>query len=247
MANRLQGERSPYLLQHADNPVDWFPWGPEALARARDEQKPIFLSVGYSTCHWCHVMAHESFEHAGVAALLNAHFVSIKVDREERPDLDRVYMLFVQATTGQGGWPMSVFLTPDLQPFFGGTYYPPTSRFGRPGFLDVLQEIGRVWRDERPRVTESAATLTARLREATRPDADAASGLHVAPPAALDEALAAYVQVFDARFGGFGAAPKFPRPSDLLFLLRQHALSGNPEGLEMALETLRTMSTGGIR
>jgi uncharacterized protein YyaL (SSP411 family) len=247
MANRLQGERSPYLLQHADNPVDWFPWGPEALARARDEQKPIFLSVGYSTCHWCHVMAHESFEHAGVAALLNAHFVSIKVDREERPDLDRVYMLFVQATTGHGGWPMSVFLTPDLQPFFGGTYYPPTSRFGRPGFLDVLQEIGRVWRDERPRVTESAATLTARLREATRPDADAASGLHVAPPAALDEALAAYVQVFDARFGGFGAAPKFPRPSELLFLLRQHALSGNPEGLEMALETLRGMSTGGIR
>src|SRR5687768_1078692 len=140
MANRLQGERSPYLLQHADNPVDWYPWGPEALARARDEQKPIFLSVGYSTCHWCHVMAHESFEHAGVAALLNAHFVSIKVDREERPDLDRVYMLFVQATTGQGGWPMSVFLTPDLQPFFGGTYYPPTSRFGRPGFLDVLQD-----------------------------------------------------------------------------------------------------------
>ncbi|HTV00193.1 MAG TPA: thioredoxin domain-containing protein [Luteitalea sp.] len=247
MANRLAAETSPYLRQHADNPVDWYPWGPDALARARTEQKPIFLSVGYSTCHWCHVMAHESFEHAGVAALLNAHFVSIKVDREERPDLDRVYMLFVQATTGQGGWPMSVFLTPDLQPFFGGTYYPSTARLGRPGFIDVLQEIDRVWRDERERVVSSAATLTARLQEAVKSEPASSDGLVIAPPPALDDALASYVQGFDARFGGFGAAPKFPRPSELLFLLRQHALSGNPEGLEMTVETLRAMATGGIR
>ena len=247
MANRLASESSPYLRQHAGNPVDWYPWGPEALARARAEQKPIFLSVGYSTCHWCHVMEHESFEHAEIAAMLNAHFISIKVDREERPDIDRVYMLFVQATTGQGGWPMSVFLTPDLQPFYGGTYFPPTARFGRPGFLEVLQEISRTWREERSRVTASAATLTDRLREATRPEPQADGGVHVAPPAALDAALALYVQAYDARFGGFGTAPKFPRPSELLFLLRQHALSGNPEGLEMSLETLRGMATGGMR
>ena len=247
MANRLAGESSPYLLQHADNPVHWYPWGPEALARARAEQKPIFLSIGYSTCHWCHVMAHESFEHAEVAALLNAHFVSIKVDREERPDIDRVYMLFVQATTGQGGWPMTVFLTPDLQPFFGGTYFPPTSRFGRPGLLDLLQQIHAAWRDERARVTESAATLTGRLREATSQQPPPDSGVLVAPPAALDAALALYVQAFDSRFGGFGPAPKFPRPSELLFLLRHAALSGNPEGLDMTVETLRAMATGGIR
>ena len=247
MANRLASESSPYLRQHAGNPVDWYPWSPEALGRARTEQKPIFLSVGYSTCHWCHVMEHESFEHAGIAALLNAHFISIKVDREERPDIDRVYMLFVQATTGQGGWPMSVFLTPDLQPFYGGTYFPPTARFGRPGFLEVLQEISRTWREERGRVTASAATLTERLREATRPEPPADGGVHVAPPAALDTALAAFVKAYDARFGGFGTAPKFPRPSELLFLLRQYALSGNPEGLEMSLETLRGMATGGLR
>ncbi len=247
MANRLAAESSPYLLQHALNPVDWYPWGPEAIARARAEQKPIFLSIGYSTCHWCHVMAHESFEHAGVAAMLNAHFVNVKVDREERPDVDRVYMLFVQATTGHGGWPMSVFLTPDLQPFYGGTYFPPTSRAGRPGFLEVLQEISRAWREERDRVTASAATLTARLRDAVRPEAPPDGGVHVAPPAALDEALAQYAQAFDARHGGFGAAPKFPRPSELLFLLRHHALTGVRDGLEMALETLRGMALGGIR
>ena len=247
MANRLAGESSPYLRQHAGNPVDWHPWGLEALGRARAEQKPIFLSVGYSTCHWCHVMEHESFEHAEIAAHLNAHFISIKVDREERPDLDRVYMLFVQATTGQGGWPMSVFLTPDLEPFYGGTYFPPTARMGRPGLLDVLQEISRVWRDERDRVLESARTLTARLREATRPDGPGDAGVHVAPPAALDAGLAEFVKAYDGRHGGFGDAPKFPRPSELLFLLRHAALSGNPEGLEMALETLRGMATGGLR
>ena len=162
--NRLARERSPYLLQHAQNPVDWFPWGDEAFAKARSEEKPIFLSIGYSTCHWCHVMEHESFEQAAVAGVLNEHFVSIKVDREERPDVDRVYMTFVQATTGSGGWPMSVWLTPDLKPFYGGTYFPPASKWGRPGFVDILQEIARVWKAERSKVVESAEALTTRLR-----------------------------------------------------------------------------------
>src|SRR5512139_3694294 len=169
MPNKLAAESSPYLRQHAGNPVDWYPWGGEAFERAAREQKPIFLSIGYSTCHWCHVMEHESFEDPRIAALLNDSFVSIKVDREERPDVDRVYMTFVQATTGQGGWPMSVWLTPSLEPFYGGTYFPPTSRWGRPGFREVLDELLRLWRDERPRVTGSADTILARLREATGP------------------------------------------------------------------------------
>src|SRR5688500_4920986 len=162
--NRLANERSPSLLQRANRPVDWFPWGDEAFARAREEDKPIFLSVGYSTCHWCHVMEHESFENADVAAVLNRHFVSIKVDREERPDVDRVYMTFVQATTGSGGWPMSVWLTPTLEPFYGGTYFPPTSRWGKPGFVEVLEEIARVWREEREKVVQSAASILERMR-----------------------------------------------------------------------------------
>src|SRR5947209_19125021 len=166
--NRLAGEKSPYLLQHAQNPVDWFPWGDEAFLKARAEEKPIFLSIGYSTCHWCHVMAHESFESADVAAVLNEQFVSIKLDREERPDVDRVYMTFVQATTGSGGWPMSVWLTPDLKPFFGGTYFPPSSRWGRPGFADILQEISRVWHADRDKVARSADALTAQLSTVER-------------------------------------------------------------------------------
>src|SRR6187431_2132717 len=168
MPNRLASEQSPYLLQHQDNPVHWYPWGEEAFARARAEDKPIFLSVGYSTCHWCHVMAHESFESAQVAEVLNAGFVSIKVDREERPDVDRVYMTFVQATTGSGGWPMSVWLTPDLKPFYGGTYFPPTSRWGRPGFVDILQEIARVWTADRDKVLDSAEAMTTQLKQVER-------------------------------------------------------------------------------
>ncbi len=164
MPNRLARERSPYLRQHANNPVDWHPWGEEAFARARAEDRPIFLSVGYSTCHWCHVMEHESFEDPAVARVLNDGFVPVKVDREERPDVDRVYMLFVQATSGSGGWPMSVWLTPDLKPFFGGTYFPPTSRWGRPAFVDVLHELARLWREDRARLTESADAVTDRLR-----------------------------------------------------------------------------------
>ena len=160
MPNRLAAERSPYLLQHADNPVDWYPWGQEAFDRARERDRPIFLSIGYSTCHWCHVMAHESFESREIADILNRDFVSIKVDREERPDVDRVYMTFVQATTGSGGWPMSVWLTPDLKPFYGGTYFPPDARWGRPGFPEILREIVRVWEQERAKVQLSAENLT---------------------------------------------------------------------------------------
>ena len=243
MPNRLASEHSPYLLQHQDNPVDWYPWGAEAFARARAEDRPIFLSVGYSTCHWCHVMAHESFENSQVAEVLNAHFVSIKVDREERPDVDRVYMLFVQATTGSGGWPMSVWLTPTLQPFYGGTYFPPTSRWGRPGFVEILTELERVWREERSRVDESAATILERLRQYGQTGGQGA----VAGTDVLDKALGEFTVAFDRRLGGFGNAPKFPRPSELLFLLREHARTGAAEPRDMALMTLRAMALGGMR
>src|SRR6188474_1085486 len=164
MANRLAAERSPYLLQHADNPVDWFPWGQEAFDKARVLDRPIFLSIGYSTCHWCHVMAHESFESDAIAEILNRDFVAIKVDREERPDVDRVYMTFVQATTGGGGWPMSVFLTPDLQPFFGGTYFPPENRYGHPGFSSILTQLADAWRSQRDQIVDSAGQMTAELQ-----------------------------------------------------------------------------------
>src|ERR671934_1357883 len=241
--NRLARERSPYLLQHANNPVDWFAWGDEAFAKARAEDKPIFLSIGYSTCHWCHVMEHESFENDAVAAVLNAHFVSIKVDREERPDVDRVYMTFVQATTGSGGWPMSVWLTPDLTPFYGGTYFPPTSRWGRPGFTEILQEIARVWASDREKVVRSAEALTAQLRSLERPGGTA----NVPGSGALARAVAQFRDSFDARNGGFGKAPKFPRPSELLFLLREHARTGDEAPREMALRTLSAIARGGMR
>ena len=245
--NRLAREKSPYLLQHAQNPVDWFPWGDEAFGKARAESKPIFLSIGYSTCHWCHVMEHESFEDAAVAAALNRDFVSIKLDREERPDIDRVYMMFVQATTGAGGWPMSVWLTPDLKPFFGGTYFPPTSRWGRPGFIDVLAEIARAWKDERGRLLESADSVVSRLRQTSGADEAAADRAPVAGLGALDAGISAFAQAFDQRRGGFGGAPKFPRPSELLFLLNAHALTGDARAKRMALDTLRAMAIGGLR
>src|SRR5678816_2572227 len=231
MPNRLADEHSPYLLQHKDNPVDWHPWGADAFERARSEDKPIFLSIGYSTCHWCHVMEHESFESREVADVLNRHFVPIKVDREERPDVDRVYMTFVQATTGSGGWPMSVWLTPSLQPFYGGTYFPPTGRWGKPGFADVLEEIARVWREEREKVTQSAANIVERLRTL---GAQRAGG-DVPSTAVLERATAEFAAAFDARRGGFGNAPKFPRPSELLFLLREHVRTGKGEPLDMVL------------
>jgi uncharacterized protein len=247
MANRLARERSPYLLQHADNPVDWFPWGEDAFARSRAEDKPIFLSIGYSTCHWCHVMAHESFEDDGIAAALNRDFVSIKLDREERPDVDRVYMMFVQATTGSGGWPMSVWLTPDLKPFFGGTYFPPVSRWGRPGFADVIAQLARAWKGDRQALVASADEILVRLREATGSDAAAPDRAPVAGTDAVVAGIASFAQSFDERHGGFGGAPKFPRPSELLFLLHAHALTGDWQARTMALETLRAMSLGGMR
>ena len=243
--NRLAAEQSPYLLQHAANPVDWYPWGEEAFTRARREDKPIFLSIGYSTCHWCHVMEHESFESPAIAEVLNQHFVAIKVDREERPDVDRVYMTFVQSTTGSGGWPMSVWLTPELQPFYGGTYYPPDGQWGRPGFRDVLVEIARAWRDDRTQVVESAKQITARLAELTavgRADAGAVPGAD-----ALVETARQFRVTFDARRGGFGDAPKFPRPSELLFLLREFARTSDSVPREMVLHTLRAMALGGMR
>jgi uncharacterized protein YyaL (SSP411 family) len=241
--NRLANERSPYLLQHAANPVEWFPWGDAAFEKARQEDKPIFLSIGYSTCHWCHVMEHESFENAAVSDVLNEHFVSIKVDREERPDVDRVYMTFVQATTGSGGWPMSVWLTPDLKPFYGGTYFPPTSRWGRPGFLEILREIARVWASERDKVRRSAEALTAELREVDR----SAPALDLPGEAALQRTAAQFRQSFDPRHAGFGDAPKFPRPSELLFLLREHARTGDDDLRAIALATLKAMALGGMR
>ena len=242
--NRLARERSPYLLQHAQNPVDWYPWGDEAFARARDEDKPIFLSIGYSTCHWCHVMERESFENAAIAELLNKDFVSIKVDREERPDVDRVYMAFVQATTGAGGWPMSVFLTPQLQPFYGGTYFPPSSKWGRPGFSELLIELARVWKVERPRVNEAAGELTRRLVSVT---AGGEAENEVADTEALEKGVEQFQMAFDRRHGGFGDAPKFPRPSELLFLLREHARRQSQPPLFIVTETLRAMALGGMR
>lgn len=241
--NRLARERSPYLLQHARNPVDWFPWGDEAFEKARREDKPIFLSVGYSTCHWCHVMEKESFEDAAVARFLNDNFVSVKVDREERPDVDKTYMAYVQAVTGSGGWPMSVWLTPELEPFYGGTYFPPSGKFGRPGFLDLLRGLAGAWKTRRQELAASASATVAALR------AQAVS----TPPAGdplteelLRNATAWFVRNFDERHGGFGGAPKFPRPSLLLFLLRWAKRSGDATFAEMATATLRAMARGGI-
>ena len=245
MPNRLADEPSPYLLQHCENPVDWYPWGEEAFARARAEDLPIFLSVGYSTCHWCHVMEHESFENEDIARVLNASFVPVKVDREERPDVDRVYMAFVQATTGSGGWPMSVWLTPELKPFYGGTYFPPSSRWGRPGFAEILAEIAKRWRESRAELAASADGVIERLREVRHnrqpsggrmPDGDLLAG-----------GVREYAGAFDARNGGFGGAPKFPRPAEMLFLLREHARTGDVEARHMVLETLRAMAIGGMR
>jgi len=245
MPNRLAAEKIPYLLQHAGNPVDWYPWGEEAFAAARSGDKPIFLSVGYATCHWCHVMEHESFEDPAVARLLNSRFVPIKVDREERPDVDRVYMLFVQATTGSGGWPMSVWLTPGLEPFYGGTYFPPDGRYGRPGFAAVLEEISRAWQDNRADVLRSAASLTARIRSFASAGPQARS--EVPGSDVLEAAVGEFESSFDSRRGGFGAAPKFPRPAELLFLLREFERTGRAAARDMVLRTLRAMAEGGMR
>jgi uncharacterized protein len=249
--NRLGREKSPYLLQHAGNPVDWYPWGDEAFARARAEDRPIFLSVGYSTCHWCHVMAHESFESEEVARVLNRGFVPIKVDREERPDVDRIYMLFVQATTGGGGWPMSVFLTPDLKPFFGGTYFPPERRYQMPAFLEVLERIGEVWRTERDRVARSSEIVLEQLAALSSLGREAPSGPDLLDARLAERCFEALRRSYDPQHGGFGGAPKFPRPSVFRFLLRHHHRAAHDEGeggaLEMVVSTLRAIAEGGIR
>jgi uncharacterized protein len=244
--NRLAQEKSPYLLQHAHNPVDWYPWGEEAFARARRENKPIFLSVGYSTCHWCHVMAHESFENEEVAAIMNREFVNIKVDREERPDVDRVYMTFVQATTGGGGWPMSVWLAPDLKPFVGGTYFPPEDRYGQPAFKMVLERIATAWRENHDKIVEQGGKIVDALRE-SQSAGKVESNIDAS---ILDAAYRQIDRSYDPKEGGFGNAPKFPRPVTLNFLTRFYAR--DPEGesgkhaFEMTLFTLSKMAAGGM-
>ncbi|MBA3651392.1 MAG: thioredoxin domain-containing protein, partial [Chthoniobacterales bacterium] len=245
--NRLINEKSPYLLQHAHNPVDWYPWGKEAFEKAKKENKPIFLSVGYSTCHWCHVMEHESFENPEIAKMMNDNFVSIKVDREERPDVDQVYMTFVQATTGGGGWPMSVWLTPDLKPFVGGTYFPPENRGGQPGFKSVLKQIAEAWKKDREKIVTSSDRIVAELQRISEPGKGAPDKLEQGIRRKAYEQFAA---IFDEKLGGFGDAPKFPRPVIFNFLYRVYA--GNPDSsegkhaLEMTLFTLRKMAEGGI-
>ncbi len=256
MPNALANEASPYLRQHADNPVDWLPWGEDAFARARAEQKPVFLSIGYATCHWCHVMAHESFEDPAVADLLNAHFVAIKVDREERPDVDRVYMAYVQARTGHGGWPLNVWLTSDLKPFFGGTYFPPEDRAGRAGFASVLRAIVQGWAGEREALVAEADRVLGLLR------ARQTEGLGATPAAAEEDLTEAAGDAFekayqylyenyDATHGGFGGAPKFPRSSNLHFLFRCAVIQGldsetGREAVQMAADTVAALARGGI-
>jgi uncharacterized protein len=240
--NRLIHETSPYLLQHAHNPVDWYPWGADALAKAKSEDKPILLSIGYSACHWCHVMERESFESEAIAAILNRDFVSIKVDREERPDLDDIYMAATIALNqGQGGWPMTVFLTPDQEPFFAGTYFPPEDKYGRPGFPSLLTQIAELWKADRPRLREQAQQLSEMLRANSRALPGAAVG-----EAEMRRALTQFAQDFDARWGGFGPAPKFPPATGLSLLLRLHRRTGDEKALEMARKTLDAMAEGGL-
>ncbi len=240
--NRLITEKSPYLLQHAYNPVDWYPWGEEAFAAARREEKPIFLSIGYSTCHWCHVMEHESFENDSIAEMMNRFFICIKVDREERPDVDKVYMSAVQAMTGSGGWPLSVFLTIDLKPFYGGTYFPPRDAHGRPGFPAVLERLHQVWETDRTRIVESGNKLISLLQQ------DGGTHENDLPlqPSLLKKAYHQIAAQYDPTYGGFGNGPKFPRPSVLNFLLNYYARTKDDEALKMALATLRAMARGGM-
>src|SRR5881398_402543 len=244
--NRLAQEKSPYLLQHAHNPVDWYPWGKEAFAKARSENKPIFLSIGYSTCHWCHVMAHESFENEEVAATMNREFVNIKIDREERPDVDRVYMTFVQATTGGGGWPMSVWLTPDLKPFVGGTYFPPEDRYGQPAFKSVLERIATAWKQDHDKIVEQGSKIVDVLRESQ----SAAPFDGKIDASVMDAAFKQIDRSYDPKEGGFGNAPKFPRPVTLNFLMRFYARDSTGDSgkhaLDMALFTLGKMAAGGM-
>ena len=241
MPNHLVHETSPYLLQHAANPVDWYPWGSEALTRALTDDKPIFLSIGYAACHWCHVMAHESFEDASTAAMLNANFVCIKVDREERPDLDSIYMNFVVSATGQGGWPMSVFLTPDGKPFYGGTYFPLFRRHNLPAFREVLDSVARMWRTDRQAILSSSDDITKSLSPRLPPQE---SGLSLSL-ATLEQVTRTSAKSYDWQEGGWGTAPKFPQPMLIEFLLRQ-AVRGDDKSLAIAVHALRSMAQGGM-
>ena len=241
--NRLIHETSPYLLQHAHNPVDWYPWGEEALARSKQEQKPILLSIGYSACHWCHVMERESFENEEIAAVMNELFVNIKVDREERPDLDEIYMNAVQIMTRQGGWPMTVFLTPDLKPFYGGTYYPPTDRYGRPGFPKVMEAVSEAFNEQNTQVLQQAEQITTHLAQVSNV---VDPHHHELTEELMQNAFQQYRSQFDSHHGGFGNAPKFPPSMGLPFLLRYWRHSGNPNALEMVELTLEKMARGGM-
>ena len=240
--NRLINETSPYLLQHAHNPVDWYPWGEEALELSRRDDKPILLSVGYAACHWCHVMEHESFENEQIASVMNEHFINIKVDREERPDLDEIYMNAVQMLTGSGGWPMTMFLAPNLKPFYGGTYFPPDDRYGRPGFPRVLLGVVEAYRERRESVVEQANRITERLNQLSETQA----GDQPLNTGVFDRAFQDYRSRFDARHGGFGSAPKFPPSMGLAFLLRYWHRTGNPNAKEMVELTLQKMAQGGM-
>ncbi|HIM63686.1 MAG TPA: thioredoxin domain-containing protein, partial [Dehalococcoidia bacterium] len=242
MPNRLSGETSPYLLQHANNPVDWYPWGEEALQRAKDEDKPILLSIGYSACHWYHVMERESFENEAIAALMNEHFVSIKVDREERPDLDAVYMEAVQMLTGSGGWPMTVFLTPDGRPFYGGTYFPPVDRFNMPGFPRLLESVAHQYRDNKSEIERVTSQLTEQMgRTGQMPKGDSPLTVET-----LHQAYTTLATNFDYQNGGTGTAPKFPQAMNLEVLLRYYNHGYNERALEMVDLTLEKMAMGGI-
>ncbi len=239
--NRLSREKSHYLLQHAENPVDWYPWGEEAFAKARREDKPIFLSIGYSTCHWCHVMAHESFEDEEVGRMLNEFFVAIKVDREERPDVDMVYMAVCQAITLKGGWPLSVFMTPDAKPFYAGTYFPKTGKMGMPGFLDMIGHIANAWASDRGPLLEASEKITKGIQPRPSSGSIAELGLDT-----LKKGYDQLAQAFDPKWGGFGSAPKFPTPHNLTFLLRWHRRNGEANALHMVEKTLDNMRYGGI-
>ncbi len=241
MSNHLTDSISPYLLQHAQNPVDWYPWGQEALEKARIEDKPIFLSIGYSACHWCHVMAHESFEDPEVAAIMNRDFINIKVDREERPDLDNIYMSAVVAMTGQGGWPMSVFLTPELVPFYGGTYFPPQPKYGMPAFKDILNTLVSIWREDRAQITQAGNKMISLLSE----NANSAGSTDVFTEELLSKISSKLFTSYDWAHGGWGNAPKFPQPMALDFLLRRH-VSGDAGALKVVVHALKAMAQGGV-
>lgn len=241
-SNRLIDEKSPYLLQHAHNPVDWRPWGEQAFQKAAKEDKPVFLSIGYATCHWCHVMAHESFEDEAVARLLNEYFVAIKVDREERPDVDKIYMTVCQSLTGHGGWPLSVFMTPDGKPFFAGTYFPKSGRGNMPGFMDVLQQVAAIWEKDRSSIIQSSEAIT----QAIQPPQASGESVHFAAEQALEKGFSQLARAFDPNQGGFGTAPKFPTPHNLGFLLRWYRHNGDTLALEMVEKTLDAMRNGGI-